>query len=62
MRQYTRKEIFCILKNNGYQIDRYSGSHCIFKDDKGNTISIPKSIKSVVIQRIIKQYNLKEDD
>ena len=58
MKQYTLREFIKILKFNGFWYDRCSGSHTIYINNKGRHISIPKSLKSVVIQRLIKENNL----
>lgn len=59
MRQYSQRDFVKILKRNGYSLIRHKGSHSIYYNEKGNHISIPKTIKSVIAQRLIKENNLK---
>ena len=59
MKQWTEKEIAELLSNNGYNYSRSHGSHKIYINKDNRRISIPKSYNPCVIQRLIKQYNLK---
>lgn len=61
MKQFTKRQFTDILKNNGYWLERTSGSHYIYKNTDGQTISVPQSCKSVVLLRLIKEHSLKED-
>lgn len=57
MKQWTQKEFFTVLKNNGYTLDRRNGSHCIFTGCNTH-ISVPKSMNATIIRRLIKENNL----
>lgn len=60
MKQFTFKKFTDILKNNGFSFSRQKGDHFIYIRN-GKHVSIPKSIKSVVALRLIKENNLKEN-
>lgn len=62
LRQWKKSDIDKLMKSNGFHLDRYNGSHKIFVDESGKHISIPRSINPVIIQRLIKENNLKTDD
>lgn len=49
-----------LLNNNGYKCDRIKGSHYIFENEKGNTISVPKDLNRMIKFRLIKENNLNE--
>ncbi len=52
-------EMKVILRDNGYHEDRRKGSHFIFTNDAGKTISINKDLNQMVKRRLIKENNLK---
>lgn len=54
------REIDPILRRNGYKHIRSNGSHYIYVDNKGNTISVNKDLNKMVKARLIKEYHLKE--
>lgn len=58
MKQYTQREFIRIVENNGFSYNRHSGSHAIYVNTKGNHISIPKKLESVIARRLIKENNL----
>ena len=58
MRQFTQREFVKILNSNGFYCARHSGGHSIYTNENGIHISIPKTLKSVIALRLIKQYNL----
>jgi predicted RNA binding protein YcfA (HicA-like mRNA interferase family) len=58
MRQYTQREFIRIVKCNGFTYSRHKGSHAIYVNIKGNHISIPKKLESVIAKRLIKENNL----
>lgn len=60
MKQYTHKEFVRLLKKNGYWLDRQSGSHSIYLNNKGRHISIPQTLVCVIARRLIKENNLYE--
>lgn len=47
-----------ILKANGYCKNRSNGSHTIFVNTNGDTISLPKSINVMLWRREVKRHNL----
>lgn len=47
-----------IMEANGYEPARSSGSHTIFVNTNGDSISIPKSINRMLWQREVKKHNI----
>ena len=62
MKQFSKREIVRLMKNNGYYKVRQNGSHSTWSDGK-NTITLPSlyNIHSVVIMRLIKENGLKSN-
>ncbi len=58
MKQYTQKEFIKIVERNGFQYNRYKGSHAIYTNNEGRHISIPKNLECVIALRLIKENNL----
>ena len=58
LKQWKHNEFEKILKKNGFLYDRSKGSHSIFTNGDGRHISVPKSMNSVIIERLIKENNL----
>ena len=58
MKTCKKNEFVKVLTINGFILDRYSGSHTIFKHEDGRTISIPRSMNSCIIQRLVKENKL----
>lgn len=52
-----RRKIERTLKENGYTYVRFNG-HWIYKNAEGNTISIPRTCCSPLIQRLFKENNI----
>lgn len=61
LKQWSKKDVMKIMKNNGYCPVRNSGDHTIFRNKDGNTISIPLSREpnKMLMRRLIKENNLK---
>jgi predicted RNA binding protein YcfA (HicA-like mRNA interferase family) len=59
MKQWKKNEFIRIIIANGFILDRYSGSHSVFKHNDGRVISIPRSMNPCIIQRLCKENNLK---
>lgn len=59
MKQWKKTEIVKLITDNGFVLDRYNGSHSIFKHNDGRVISLPRSVNPCIIQRLIKSNNLK---
>lgn len=59
-KQWTKREIDKLLKENGYAIKkgRGKGTHRIYINSFGDIISIPKSRNRMIIKRLIKENNL----
>jgi len=58
MKQFSSRDFIKLLRTNGFQLFRTSGSHRIFK--RGNqTIVVPLYLNVCIAQRLIKQNNLK---
>lgn len=51
-----------LLKRNGYALDRISGSHEVFVNNKGEHISISHhaEINAMLARRLIRENNLKQ--
>lgn len=59
MYDYKPREINIIMRNNGYRLDHYTGSHAIYKNDKGEHISIGMcKCNGAIMHRLSKQHNL----
>ena len=58
MKTWKKTEVIRFLTINGFILDRYNGSHSIFKHRDGRVVSIPRSINPCIINRIIKENNL----
>ena len=52
------RNFLSILHRNGYKKARTKGSHIIFKNDNGNTITIKNKLNRMVAKRLIKENNL----
>ena len=61
-KEYTERDFERLLKANGYRLDRQKGDHNIWTNGN-NTISITagKQPNRMMVRRIIKENNLKED-
>lgn len=61
MRVVTYKECQIILKYNGFNFDHQSGSHAIYKNERGKHISIKADcVNPCVWRRLVKENNLDE--
>lgn len=58
MKEYTSKEFINIIKKNGFFYHRSKGSHFIYKNNKGDHISIPYKLSMVIARRLIKENNI----
>lgn len=55
----TKRDVEIILRKNGWHIDRQTGSHIIYENDKGEHMTIRCSgCNKMVFRRLIKEYNL----
>lgn len=58
-KHYTKREMEKILRKNGWKLARCSGSHAIYKNDKGRHLAIGRcSYNSIIFQRLIKENNM----
>lgn len=58
-KRYNKRDMEQILKDNGWELDHQSGSHKIYKNDKGEHISIGCcSYNSMIFRRLAKENNL----
>jgi len=60
-KQYTFKQLHKMLRKGGYEQIRSKGSHRIYRNDEGNTVSIPersKEVNRMLAARIVKECNL----
>lgn len=61
MREVTYKECQLILKHNGFFLDHHSGSHAIYKNERGKHISIKVGkVNACVWRRLVKENSLDE--
>lgn len=58
MKQWTHDEFCKLCERNGYYYSRSKGSHDIYVNKKGQHISVPLRIASVIARRLIKENNL----
>lgn len=47
-----------VMKANGYEPTRSRGSHTIFINTNGDTVSIPKSIDRMLWRREVRKHNI----
>lgn len=52
------KQFSKVLKANRYVLSHYSGSHAIFKNQKGTHITVPIHPNPIVLQRLVKEFEL----
>ena len=58
-KRYNKRDMELILRDNGWKFDHQSGSHRIYKNDKGKHISIGCcSYNHMVFRRLVKENNL----
>lgn len=58
MKQIKTKEFLRLLSKAGFVLDRTKGSHSIFVNSKGEHVSVPRNLHSVIALRLIKEYDL----
>lgn len=59
MYDYKRREVDLIMRKNGYKLDHYTGSHAIYKNDKGEHISIGTcKCNGAIMHKLSKRHNL----
>ena len=59
MRTYNRREFQKILKKNGWTVHHQTGSHVIYKNEKGEHLVISMcKCNRMITQRLIKEHNL----
>lgn len=58
MKQWTSKEFIRLVVRNGFVYCRTKGSHQIYKNAKGNHISIPRTLEAPIARRLIKENKL----
>lgn len=58
MERWSKRDIQKILKNNGWKLNRCSGSHKIYINDLRQHMSVPASYNNVIMLRLFKQYNI----
>jgi predicted RNA binding protein YcfA (HicA-like mRNA interferase family) len=59
---YSKRKIRKILKDNGWKFHHQTGSHCVYKNEKGEHLTVTVgNCNKMVFQRLIKEHNLKVD-
>lgn len=57
---YNKRDIQRILRNNGWNFHHCKGSHMIYRNDRGQHLTIGTcNCNKMIMQRLIKEYNLK---
>lgn len=57
---YNKRDVQRIMKNNGFVFHHQNGSHTIYRNDKNEHLSVNvNDCNRMIMQRLIKQYNLK---
>ncbi len=56
---YSPREFEKILRLNGYEVVRQTGSHRMYKNDTGDVIPCTLKPNKMVVRRMIKEHNLK---
>ena len=60
MAEFSKRDVEKILRKNGWTLNRCKGSHWIYRNDKGQHLSVvPSRCNRLIMQRLIKEYNLK---
>ena len=57
MKVYNDREFGKLLNNNGYRHVRTKGSHSVYSNGD-RTLTVNKGINRMVVQRLIKEYEL----
>lgn len=57
-KQYGFREFKRLLRENGYELVRTSGSHYIFENRDSKTITVPLNLNRMIEFRLIKEYEL----
>lgn len=59
---YNKRDVQRILKNSGFVFHHQSGSHSIYRNSKNQHLSVNvNDCNRMIMQRLIKQYNLVVD-
>ena len=58
MKRYTKHEFNKILISNGFEFERQSGGHLIYKRNGTETCVIPQVIQEPIALRLIKEHHL----
>lgn len=59
--EWKSREFIKLLKANGYEYVRSKGDHAIYSNGSNHIAITKPTIKGVIVQRLIKENNLKED-
>ena len=56
---YKRREVDVIMRNNGWKLHHYTGSHAIYRNDRGQHISIGTcKCNGAIMRKLSKKHNL----
>ncbi len=59
MYNYKRREVELIMKNNGYKFHHQTGSHAIYRNDRGQHVSIGlNKCNGLIMRNLSKKHNL----
>ena len=56
---YTFKDMQRKLRKNGYELDHIKGSHYVYKNNKGNVVTINLRLNPMVAKRLIRENHLR---
>lgn len=60
MAEFSKRDVEKILRKNGWTLHHCKGSHKIYRNEKGQHLTvIPTRCNRMIMQRLIKEYNLK---
>ena len=60
MAEFSKRDVERILRKNGWTLHHCKGSHKIYRNEKGQHLSIvPTRCNRMIMQRLIKEYDLK---
>lgn len=59
MNNYKKREIEVIMRNNGFKLHHYTGSHAIYRNKLGEHVSIGTcKCNAAIMHRLSKEHNL----
>lgn len=56
---YTFRDMQRKLRKNGYELDHIKGSHYVYKNCKGNVVTINLRLNPMVAKRLVRENRLR---